>query len=53
MDVADAREVPPARLFPLRRAMDGKAVHPPGLKPDREFWYSTDQQFAGLPDDLT
>ena len=28
-----------------------KPVHPPGLKPDREFWHSTNQQFAGLPDD--
>ena len=28
-----------------------KPVHPPGLKPDRKFWHSTNQQFAGLPDD--
>jgi D-serine deaminase-like pyridoxal phosphate-dependent protein len=28
-----------------------KAVYPPGLKPDKKFWHSTNQQFAGLPDD--
>ena len=28
-----------------------KAVHPPGLKPSKQFWHSTNQQFAGLPDD--
>jgi D-serine deaminase-like pyridoxal phosphate-dependent protein len=28
-----------------------KPVHPPGLKPSKQFWHSTNQQFAGLPDD--
>jgi D-serine deaminase-like pyridoxal phosphate-dependent protein len=28
-----------------------KAVYPPGLKPDKKFWHSTNQQFASLPDD--
>jgi D-serine deaminase-like pyridoxal phosphate-dependent protein len=28
-----------------------KPVHPPGLKPSKQFWHSTNQQFAALPDD--
>ncbi|WP_315834239.1 alanine racemase [Bradyrhizobium prioriisuperbiae] len=28
-----------------------KPVHPPGLTPSQQFWHSTNQQFAGLPDD--
>ena len=28
-----------------------KPVHPPGLKPSKQFWVSTNQQFASLPND--
>jgi D-serine deaminase-like pyridoxal phosphate-dependent protein len=44
-------------LFPRRACFlyGGKwmaeAVHPPGMKPNKLFGYSTNQQFMGLPDD--